>query len=243
MSPTVLITRPAPDGERFADQVRAQLGCKVPIMLSPLIRIETCGDLTDLSDVAHLIFTSRNGVAAYAKATERRDIPSVTVGDATAEAARQAGLQAISCRGNSADLIAFIIDRRLADPFLHVRGEHATGEILGALNAAGLRAREKILYRQKSEQLCNGARGLLSREIPVVLPLFSPRSAQLLFSQTAIAAPLFVAALSRNVAGEVPEGAARKVTVAERPDTASILAILPELVAAAWRLESGRAAQ
>ena len=64
----------------------------------------------DLAPFTTLVFTSRNGVAAFAALTPRRDRPVFTVGDATAEAARAVGFADIrSADGAIADLAALLL--------------------------------------------------------------------------------------------------------------------------------------
>ena len=87
MVPTILITRPDPSGAAFADQVRRRFGDTVQIVLSPVLKIERCGSLPDLSRFRTLIFTSRHGVEAFAALSDRRDLPAYAVGDATARSA------------------------------------------------------------------------------------------------------------------------------------------------------------
>ncbi len=58
-----------------------------------------------------------------------------------------------------------------------------------------------------------------------------------------ITTPLFVAAISRNVADTVPEGVARRVDIAETPDLPGMLALVQHQVQMAKRLEGGKRPQ
>ena len=89
MSPTILITRPGHGGADFADRLRAELGADLSIVLSPVMRIEQCGALPDLTRYRTLIFTSRHGVEAYVAKRGRCDLPAFGVGGATAAARLQ----------------------------------------------------------------------------------------------------------------------------------------------------------
>ena len=75
-------------------------------MVAPLLAIRPLPQAApDLTGVAALAFTSRNGVAAFAALTEARALPVFTVGDATAEAARAAGFSEVrSAAGALGDL-------------------------------------------------------------------------------------------------------------------------------------------
>ena len=68
----------------------------------------------------------------------------------TAAAARQAGFAARSADGDVADLAALVVaaHRPGAGAFLHVRGAHAAGDLVGRLAAAGVPARAAAIYDQ-----------------------------------------------------------------------------------------------
>ena len=237
MPPTILITRPERSAVEFADQLRARLGCGVPIVLSPLMRIEPVGQLPDLRCVKTLIFTSRHGVEAFANLTDRRDFGCYAVGDATAEAVRKIGMDARAGTGFGKDLARQIKNGQVETPCLHIRGQHAAVDIAKELNKAGIETDEAVLYRQIAQPLGPMAIRLLDGEDPVILPLFSPRSARLFFDQCKAGAPVMIAAISDNVARAVPERRAKTLQVAARPDANAMLDAVQDLYARAKPLE------
>lgn len=80
-------------------------------MIQPLLTIQPLPQPEpDLAPFTALVFTSRNGVAAFSALTARRDRPVFTVGDATAEAARAAGFtDVLSADGAIGDLAALLL--------------------------------------------------------------------------------------------------------------------------------------
>ena len=79
---------------------------------------------------------------------------------------------------------------------------------------------------------------------PVILPLMSPRTARIVLGQAGpITAPLYIAAISRKVADNVPEGVAQRVDIAEMPDLPGMLALVQHQVQMAKRLEGGKRPQ
>ena len=60
-----------------------------------------------------LVFTSANGVAAFAALTPDRALPVFTVGDATAEAARAAGFAAVRSAGGDIGMLAALLRGRV----------------------------------------------------------------------------------------------------------------------------------
>jgi uroporphyrinogen-III synthase len=208
------------------------------------MRIEPAGALPQMCRDETLIFTSRHGVAGFCRLTARRDLPCYAVGDATAQALRDAGMAATACGGDADALVRRIAQDGARGPFLHLRGTHVAADIAGALRAAGHEARDAIIYAQTPQPLTEAARAVLSGSDPVILPLMSPRSGQLFFAQAeAPAAPLFIAAISANAARVVPDGAARMVRVAPSPDATAIRKLLRDLAKSAKRLEGRKRAQ
>ena len=244
MPVTILITRPEPEAGRFAARLRAVCGPGVAVLCAPVMRIELLGELPSLSGKEVLIFTSRHGVAGFCQLTTWREFTCYSVGEATAETARAEGLTAITCDGDAAALLDRIAQDAATGPFLHLRGAHVAADITGALQAAGHEATAAVVYDQQPQDMGETARRVLAGEGPVILPLMSPRSARLVFSQAGhIHAPLFVAAISRKVAEAVPEGAAQKLSIAQRPDAEAMTHAVHDLVKKAKRLEGGKRAQ
>ena len=128
-SPVILLTRPAEASERFAGQLQNLIGGQAEIVVSPLLRMDPVGRLPDLTDVNGLIFTSANGVRGFVHASDRRDIPVWAVGEATAQAARRAGFRAHAAGRDAKSLISELLSQKPACPLLHVRGEHALGDV------------------------------------------------------------------------------------------------------------------
>lgn len=243
MTPTILITRPEPSGAAFAKQLEKVIGPASKIVLSPVLQIEPCGTLPDLSEVRQLVFSSRHGVEAFARHSDRRDIPAYAVGEATAKAGRDIGLSVTACGGDARQMMKRILADALPGPFLHVRGEYTTGNLAQDLTLAGIETYEAVIYRQHAVGLTDQAKECLQQKTPVILPLFSPRSARLALSEGLVKAPLFVAAISENVAQEIPPAIAQDVVVADEPTTIAMLDVVQGLFDAAKRLEGGNTAK
>ena len=104
MTPTVLLTRPAPDSAAFAAALTERIA--VPVVVSPLMRIVTDGTLPNMDDVDGVIFTSRNGVRAYRELNGPAR-PCYCVGPGTAEEARAAGMPARFAEGDAVASLRF----------------------------------------------------------------------------------------------------------------------------------------
>lgn len=223
MQPPILITRPPPGDTQFARALRQRFGDGLRLVLSPILRIEPMGAVPDLTGVACLLFTSQHGVTRFAELSARRDLPGYAVGEATAQVARAHGLQAVACDGDAASMMARIRADGARGPFLHLRGVHAASDLAAELRAIGLCATSAVLYGQKAQPLSAEALALLDGAEPVVVPLFSPRSAEVLFEGCTPRRPVTVVAISQAVANRVPAEHCGRTFVARRPDSAAML--------------------
>ncbi|KAA0913269.1 uroporphyrinogen-III synthase [Aquicoccus porphyridii] len=240
MQPVILLTRPAAAARRFADALRARLG-EVRIVQSPLLRIEWV--MADLpGGVA--IFTSPRGVEGFLRAGGHAGRACWCVGDATAEAAAEAGFAPRSASGDAKALIAAILESGETGPFVHLRGKHAIADLAAILTKAGRETRAVVVYDQVTQPLGPEAQSLLQGEAPVVVPLFSPRTARQFAGECpvnrATRAPLFIAAMSGAVRDALGDVGASELSIAARPDGQAMVETVQGLFDAARRLEAGR---
>lgn len=237
MTPAILITRPDPGGTEFEHALRAVGIGPVEFMHSPLMQIVPVKTALDLTGFECLIFTSRAGVAQFGALSDRRDFRVYAVGDATARAADEIGMHAISCQGDASDLIERILADEEPGPCLHLRGRHARGDITQTLGKAGVPTQEQVIYEQVDRDLTPEAIRALKREEPVIVPLFSPRTARQFVLSRRGTAPIWVVAMSAAVADETAEICPQRVEIADSPDMVSMVRAVKRLIDAANRLE------
>lgn len=175
----LLLTRPRDQSEAFAAALDAALPGRFEPVIAPLLEIVPIAASIDLSDVQGLVFTSANGVTQFVARIADRAPPAYCVGAMTASAARAAGFAAVSADGDTEALAALIIARHRpgGGTFLHVRGRHAAGDLVGRLQAAGVPARGLALYEQRPGRIDGTVAALLAAGGIAVLTAFSPRSA------------------------------------------------------------------
>ncbi|MCV2882137.1 uroporphyrinogen-III synthase [Actibacterium sp. XHP0104] len=228
----IILTRPWEQGQEFAARL-ADVLPGTPVILSPVMRIEPL-PADNLPEAEAVILSSTNAVPAVAG----QRIVAYCVGPRTARAAQEAGLQAVDCGGDAEALVATLTHIAPKGRLLHLRGEHARGEICARLNAAGLRCDEQVVYRQVPQELSRNARDALAGAGPVVLPLFSPRSARLLSARCADArAGLVLVAISEAALQAWESPAPRHAVVAQKPNAEAMLQAITALFAAPGRLE------
>lgn len=230
--PILLLTRPRGASDALAADIALRLGDTVGVVVSPMIEIVHLPGPLALTGVRGLIFTSVNGVKAAAALTHDRDLPAYCVGPSTTRQADAAGWRAEMAGPDAEALVRRLRALRPDAPLLHLRGRHARGDIAGQLGAVGLPVREQIVYDQRPLPLTGAAMACLQGSAPVIVPLFSPRSARL-FAEASPGPVAAVAAISHAVADALPDGLARRVAVAEAPNGEAMLSLLEKLAASA----------
>jgi uroporphyrinogen-III synthase len=213
----IWVTRAEPGAGRTAGRLRA-LGHEP--LVAPLLQVHPLAARIDLGDVGALAFTSGNGVRAFAALNHDRGLPAFTVGEATAQAARAAGFAVVVSAGGDVDALAALIASRsgqLAGTVLFAGAAEPAGDLVGALRAAGVKARAAAVYetRPLAAQVPPGAEAVL---------VHSPKAAALLARMPV--AGLIAYCLSRAAAAPLAGSPLARVAVALEPNETSLLGLL-----------------
>jgi uroporphyrinogen-III synthase len=217
----VWITRAEPGASRTAARLR-DMGFE-PVV-APLLTIEILTPpVPDLDAFAALAFTSVNGVTAFAALTNRRDLSVFAVGDATAQAARDAGFGSVRSASGDLHALVHLIANDLRDAAVLVpQAETPAGDFNTALVEAGARnvsIHPLTVYRAKRTSPAMPA------PFDAVL-VHSPRAGTILtdYDQETLAHAIMACISPAAAAPLIALGLAP--TVAETPDEAALLAIL-----------------
>lgn len=197
-NPIVLLTRPVADSRRFA----RLLGESAEVVISPAFEVRQLDVELDLDEYCALIFSSQNAVRSLAATQGLNGRKAFTVGDRTADMATKLGMDAVSAHGNAVDLIALIKSVIQTGKVLHIRGARTRGNIQERLTSAGIETDSVVVYEQIPTALTNQAKQILASNRSIVIPVFSPHSAELLsgaLSGTTVNAELLVIAMSDAV--------------------------------------------
>ncbi len=216
--PTVLLTRPKAQSQGFAALLKARVP-NVQIVIAPLIEIKRASCVPDFSGVSGAIFTSQNAVIPAPSV----GLAAWCVGERTAQAASAVGWDAYAAKGNASSLLALIEEKRPRGRLLHMRGEISRGQIAERLRALGHDVDDAIIYTQPLLPASEKMKALLSGENPVILPLFSPRTARHFADVADVKAPLHIVALSQAVADEVRDIRYGTCEIAPRLDAEAML--------------------
>lgn len=226
--PTILLTRPQGQSDEFAAALR-DCGLRNVILTSPLLAISATGNGENLGSFSEAIFTSRNALD-FVPAKPKR---AWCVGDKTAEKARAKGWDALSVGGNVDDLVKALLEAKPKGPLVHFRGMHSRGALANQLNQAGIEMKSCVVYQQDLLPLSQEAAMVLSGSEPVIVPLFSPRSAGNFAQQGPYQAPLLGVAMSQAVLQEMHNFNAEQVMVAPKPTAAAMVECIVSLIDAA----------
>jgi uroporphyrinogen-III synthase len=177
--PKVWVTRAEPGAAATAARLTA-LGFEP--LVAPLLAVRELKTELDLCGVAALAFTSSNAVRLFATREARRNLPVFTVGDATAEAAKQAGFHDVqSAAGDVRALCRLIGAVQPGGLVMAPGGVERAGDLVGGLKRVGVAARTVALYDTPAVETLptEAAQALAARAIDAVL-IHSPRAAAIL---------------------------------------------------------------
>lgn len=212
--PALLLTRPSESAERFAARLSVQAMLGVPTCISPLLEIEATGVIPDLTDANGVIFTSARAVEF---APIVFDVPVFCVGAQTAKAAENAGWSVKQVAQTADDLIATMREGEVKGPLVHLAGAHLRGQIATRLGQDGMKVDVVTLYKQHLRPLSDQAQALLVGEVPVIVPLFSPRTAVQFLDQARDLRQAVIVAMSSAVAEVFQDRKPDELFVAREP--------------------------
>lgn len=230
----VLVTRPEENAKDLQKELRI-LG--VTAVHEPMLRIERIADAKiDLEGVQGLLFTSSNGVRAFAALCEERDLPAYAVGDSTAGECRTQGFPEVESASGDVDALANLIVRQCSPDMgrlVHIAGSVTAGDLAGALKASGFEVDRIPLYEaHAATELSEDTRtALLQGRLDAIL-FFSPRTAATFVSLVRAAGlektcrSLYAYCLSAAVASRIGELPWKRVLVAAEPSQAALLDVL-----------------
>jgi uroporphyrinogen-III synthase len=227
----VLLTRPLEASRSLAETLELD---GIEALIWPLTRIvPTVMELKLPFTTGGLLFTSANGVQALAALVDRRDLPALCVGKATAEAARKAGFRDCFSANGDARALTDLAQRSGLNDFFHPRGRDTAGDLKGWLVETGQRVTEAILYEaQETGPPPVQVEALLSRGKIDLVTIWSRRAAEIFARHAAnIGAALHgtdLLAISPAAAEPVAASGFRRITIAKVADGTAMLTAIRE---------------
>ncbi|WP_420585492.1 uroporphyrinogen-III synthase [Ruegeria sp.] len=235
------MTRPRTASERFVAQLPTRTRSRVEVIYSPILEIKPLPVTVDVTGMRGLIFTSANAVNAAVSLGVARDIPAFCVGPATTATANAAGWEAHMVGASAEELVGYLLKHRPDSPLLHLRGVHSRGNIAERLTESGLTVREQPVYQQHLLPLTPQATTIARGEIPVIAPLFSPRTARHFADIWPGSAPLWLVAISAATADPLYSLDHLHLKISKQPTPKKMRKAVKKLVKHVMRVEGGEA--
>ncbi|WP_371425135.1 uroporphyrinogen-III synthase [Tardiphaga sp.] len=242
----ILVTRPQPDNTSTAAALRAR---GVEVLAAPMLRFEKVMLSIDAdADFGAVIVTSANALRALADQPVQAallHLPLFTVGEKTAQAARDLGFaRVLSADGDAAalrELLTEISRSKLLNktrPLLYLAGADLARDLAGELGARGFTVVTQTTYRMMpvADLPDDVAAAFVAGRIEAVLH-YSRRSARAFFRAAglsgveiaALAVPHYC--LSAAVGMIAHDAGATQVVVAQTPDENALFAALDRAIA------------
>lgn len=227
----LLLTRPEGGNERFCLNIEHRLG-QCEILDSPLQKIEFLETLIEVKEESILIFTSINGLRASEK-YNLRNKKCFVVGENTRKIATSAGYEVLASSSDQENLLKLIKLKNPTESMVHIRGKYVAGNLCDSLKNNGFSCFEITGYNQQPLKIKKQIFHKVKSGRPVILPIFSPRSAKLLLNELDLTG-FHVAAMSEAVSKELGSVDLAELIISEKPDLTSMqeatLAILRRLI-------------
>ncbi|MBN8629499.1 MAG: uroporphyrinogen-III synthase [Rhodobacterales bacterium] len=202
-------------------------------VITPLIAPRYLTPEIPAQDYAAVLFTSAHAVEGARRLGIALPRLAWCVGRKTAMVATAAGFQARSADGDVQALENAIREEPPNGRILYLRGVDTHGNILERLHSFCIYADVAIVYAQDAQPLTPEALDLLQAPGPILVPLFSPRTARLLRAAMPAdsRANLHIAAMSQAVAEAGEDIPAASLAIARHPDASGMLDAVESLLA------------
>lgn len=227
----LLLTRPLGGNERFCLKIKHLLySCE--ILDNPIQKIDFLPSLGKVNKNSVLIFTSANGLRA-AKKHNLINKKCFVVGANTKKIAVSFGYDVLGFSKDQENLLKLIKSKKPTESMVHIRGKHTVGNLCDALKRNQFSCLDIIGYNQEPLKIKKQNLQKIHSGRPVILPIFSSRSAELLQSNLDLTG-FNVIAISEAVAKIVTGVELGELVISKKPDLNSMqeatLAILRRLI-------------
>ena len=227
----LLLTRPLGGNERFCLKIKHLLySCE--ILDNPIQKIDFLPSLSKVNKNSVLIFTSANGLRV-AKKHNLINKKCFVVGANTKKIAVSFGYDVLGFSKDQENLLKLIKSKKPTESMVHIRGKHTVGNLCNALKRNQFSCLDIIGYNQEPLKIKKQNLQKIHSGRPVILPIFSSRSAELLQSNLDLTG-FNVIAISEAVAKIVTGVELGELVISKKPDLNSMqeatLAILRRLI-------------
>lgn len=184
-----------------------------------------------------VILTSEAGAAAAGRLVKKAiTLPkrAYCVGVRTAEVACSHGFDATADGATAAELMQVLTRGRTPGRLLYLHGRDVSVQLDHLLIRAGIPAAAAVIYAQDPHPLTEEAIAVLSRSGPVIVPLYSARSARLFMAALTpeMHAQIHPCVIAKPALLALSEPLLARAVVADHPDGAAMLASIRRAIRA-----------
>ncbi len=241
----IILTRPYNDSVSLKKRIEKETDHKC--VISPLLEIEYLEREINIPKNFNIIFTSSNGVVAFANLTDERDHNVITVGATSKKVAEDLGFKNISSATHNRSkisgevaLVNFIksnynpSEKFNAKHFIHISAEVTKGNLEKLLLKNGFSYQKEILYKAHKKSLSQEVLKLINSGEKIIILFFSERTAKIFVRQMlemeensfAGFSNIIAVCFSRNIADAISDMDFAEVTYPKFVNTESVITLL-----------------
>ena len=226
----LVLTRPYSQSLSFSEALISSGVDSGDIIIDPILRIEPITPIKKLNNFKSIILTSSNALKYLPAYLDESRLPAFCAGNSTTEAAISHGFLA-KCLGETVtDLCNALLQSPPPGPTAYLCGDHITLNLEEFFRGSKLRVENIICYRQISGRLCITTIKLLNEKKGIIVPVFSHRSACILFEQKLNWKNHFAVSISKKTAEICKKAGFGNTIVAAHPSAQSMLAAITSLI-------------
>lgn len=236
----IILTRPYDDSVSLKKRIEKETNHKC--IISPLLEIEYLNREINIPENSNLIFTSSNGVVAFANLTDERDYNVITVGATSKKVAEDLGFKNISSATHNRSkfsgevaLVNFIKSNyKPLESFVHISAEVTKGNLEKLLLKNGFNYQKEILYKAHRKPLSQEVLNLINSGEKIIILFFSERTAKIFVRQMLEMeensftgfSNIIAVCFSRNIADAISDMDFAEVTYPKFVNTKSVITLL-----------------
>lgn len=200
------------------------------MVISPRMETVWLAPSVEISGVDGVVFTSESAVRGFARLITNREFRAYCVGPRTAKVAMEFGFPVVAGPGDALGLSRIIVAEGGGRRLLYPHGRHVAQEMGNLLKSERIETVSMLVYDQVSIAMTQDAKRLMAQNTPILLPLFSLRSLQLLADvMPSGRSGLCIAAISPAVAEAAVALQPQRLVTAVQPDGEAMLNALEQL--------------
>lgn len=229
---SILLTRPLSDSLNTRNILKK---CGYKVYIEPLFTIKYLQHDVPIHEFDVVISTSKNSIKAFSQSCKTHDLPMITVGNSTMQAAKDLGFADITSADGDVDGLISFIKASYSDKtrFLYIRGQEVSCDLKKKLSEENFNIKETILYKTIiKKNLTNRCKNLLLNGKVNSAAFFSSRTARIFCSLilksglSDVMKNMTAYTMSKNIADSLKSIKWKKIITARLPTQESLIDII-----------------